>query len=352
MGVLLGVMASAWAIHHLQQTLPVLIDNGVPSASLKRLSVIVVVLGVAVGGVNSRPPRTVRLRWWPRRRRTAASADVLIRMFTARWEVAWYVPRLIGALTGALLMVLFAEVAAQSRSITALRVRDRLLDAEELREAAETDPLTGCLNRRGLDAHFSALSQTPRFAKPVFAAVYFVDLDNFKNINDGFLTRSEIPLRIVAEALRRSVRASDLVARYGGDEFVVVAEGLRSLNDADRSGADVRPSDRRRTGGIIAGQSGGDSKRWLRAHRATWTSGICHPRSRAGDAASQIRGKEQISPGSRFVESNTVKLRRRSLCCGAIRWTATATCDAPKWLSVVPNLVAKVAFTNRGFFAI
>ncbi len=239
LGILLGVVASAWAIGR-QQTLPVLIDNGVPNRLYDALSVVVVILGLAAAGMALLSALRVqsRLRWWLLVVIALATADVLIHMFaTARWQVAWYVPRIFATLTGAVLMVvLFAEVLAQSRSMTALRVRERLLDAAELQKDAETDPLTGCLNRRGLTAQFAALKQAAHLLGPTYTAVYFVDLDNFKNINDEYSHEvGDTALRVVAQALRKSVRGSDLVARYGGDEFVVVVQGLRAPSDADRA---------------------------------------------------------------------------------------------------------------------
>jgi diguanylate cyclase (GGDEF)-like protein len=84
--------------------------------------------------------------------------------------------------------------------------------------AANTDSLTGLPNRRSL---FDALDRDRRGG-----ALLFCDLDRFKPINDelGHHVGDEV-LRQVAERLRRCVREGDVVARTGGDEFVVLARG-------------------------------------------------------------------------------------------------------------------------------
>ena len=98
-----------------------------------------------------------RLRWWLRRAFPGcggrADPHVRDRPLAGRLVRA---QGIFGSLTVALLMVvLFAEVAAQSRSLTSLRA-GAALKSEELRKAAESDPLTGCLEPQGLDARFSA----------------------------------------------------------------------------------------------------------------------------------------------------------------------------------------------------
>ncbi len=83
--------------------------------------------------------------------------------------------------------------------------------------AAETDPLTGLLNRRGLDRR---LSQAKR-GLPI--GVLAIDLDRFKAVNDsyGHLVGDAVLVE-VAERLRNSVRPTDHLARLGGDEFVAL----------------------------------------------------------------------------------------------------------------------------------
>jgi diguanylate cyclase (GGDEF)-like protein len=82
---------------------------------------------------------------------------------------------------------------------------------------ARTDPLTGLLNRRSLEAGVRELSEANQYV------VAYGDLDHFKLLNDvhGHDT-GDRALRLFARVLRDSVRPSDIVARYGGEEFVVV----------------------------------------------------------------------------------------------------------------------------------
>jgi len=95
------------------------------------------------------------------------------------------------------------------------------------------DPLTGVLNRRGL---FNAVHPLAHFAhrsgKPV--AVLLVDLDRFKALNDtqGHAAGDQA-LKSVGRALKGAVRASDVVGRYGGDEFLVFATGVGRENLAE-----------------------------------------------------------------------------------------------------------------------
>jgi diguanylate cyclase (GGDEF)-like protein len=82
------------------------------------------------------------------------------------------------------------------------------------------DPLTGLPNRRALDMRLTEVASDPS-RQP--CSVALIDLDGFKNVNDerSHAAGDEV-LRVIADCLRSTLRARDLVARYGGDEFVVV----------------------------------------------------------------------------------------------------------------------------------
>lgn len=84
----------------------------------------------------------------------------------------------------------------------------------------QSDGLSGVLNRRGFHAQIRPLLHLAR-RKQYTVALMFVDIDYFKRINDDFGHQAgDRIIRLVADAIRNSVRQSDVVARYGGDEFV------------------------------------------------------------------------------------------------------------------------------------
>ncbi|TCQ99350.1 sensor domain-containing diguanylate cyclase [Neorhizobium sp. JUb45] len=98
---------------------------------------------------------------------------------------------------------------------------------ETLEETARTDALTGLLNRRGLSIEFATLKSADGFA------ILALDLDGFKQVNDAHgHAVGDIVLQTTATRLTSAVRDRDLVARTGGDEFVVVVAGDRSAGQA------------------------------------------------------------------------------------------------------------------------
>ncbi|HUO70787.1 MAG TPA: sensor domain-containing diguanylate cyclase [Solirubrobacteraceae bacterium] len=109
---------------------------------------------------------------------------------------------------------------------------------EELRFQATHDALTGCLNRAAV---MQALEQLLSKGRPDQFAVIFVDVDDFKPVNDhlGHAAGDEL-LIALAERLRNISRDGDLIARLGGDEFVLVCRGRRLSAHAEAIARRVR----------------------------------------------------------------------------------------------------------------
>jgi two-component system cell cycle response regulator len=103
-------------------------------------------------------------------------------------------------------------------------------------EAAVTDPLTGLFNRRYALPHLSRIADQARRKSRNFA-VMMADIDHFKSVNDRFgHTVGDAVLAETARRLRENLRAIDLVARVGGEEFLIVQPDI-SLKDAKLSAA-------------------------------------------------------------------------------------------------------------------
>lgn len=96
-------------------------------------------------------------------------------------------------------------------------------DQQRLASLAMRDQLTGLYNRRGLLSHASQwLSWSARYGRPV--GIVLVDIDNFKRINDTHgHAAGDRALEAIASAMTSATRTSDVVGRFGGDEFMVLA---------------------------------------------------------------------------------------------------------------------------------
>ncbi|MGM9481738.1 diguanylate cyclase [Roseateles sp. NT4] len=95
-----------------------------------------------------------------------------------------------------------------------------------LKRQSETDPLTGLANRR----HFQAAIKSLSSAEGLAASVFLIDIDHFKRINDSFgHAAGDAVLIEIAGRLRQAVRDDDLIVRWGGEEFLIVARGREGL---------------------------------------------------------------------------------------------------------------------------
>jgi diguanylate cyclase (GGDEF)-like protein/PAS domain S-box-containing protein len=132
---------------------------------------------------------------------------------------------------------------------------DALQKVNELSAASETDPLTGIGNRRSMAARLQGLiTENSRLRR--HAGVLFIDIDRFKDVNDVYGHQTgDLVLRMVAGTLEHNLRATDTLARWGGEEFVAfvsrvnrkalgaTADKLRALVESSfvtAGGQDVR----------------------------------------------------------------------------------------------------------------
>ena len=120
-----------------------------------------------------------------------------------------------------------------SAILTSLGVADRLRQQRhaltEAERRAKTDPLTGVLNRRSLLEQLEGACRASR-SNGLPIAVLFLDLDFFKSINDSFgHAAGDACLAAVIPPIQAELRQSDIIGRYGGEEFVVVLTGADAM---------------------------------------------------------------------------------------------------------------------------
>jgi diguanylate cyclase (GGDEF)-like protein/PAS domain S-box-containing protein len=126
------------------------------------------------------------------------------------------------------------DPAVQGLALNFRDISERKALEEQLRQLAFHDPLTLLANRnlfRDRVQHALTLAQFGQSS----VAVMFLDLDNFKNINDSLgHDAGDCLLQAVAQRIVKTTRSSDTVARLGGDEFAVLLEGIATVAEVGR----------------------------------------------------------------------------------------------------------------------
>jgi diguanylate cyclase (GGDEF)-like protein len=190
-----------------------------------------------------------------------------------------------GAPTDLELLTAFAELASAACRNAA--------EHAQLALAARTDGLTGCLNHAAMqDTLRRELERSRRTGSGLSLAI--VDLDDFKQVNErhGHQAGDEV-LKRVGAGLRHSVRAYDIVARYGGDEFVVIA-----LDAGEEVAADVVSRGLDEIRGRLAELGFGGEATLATAGVAGWRPGDSPTMLIARADEALLYGKQQGSRGT------------------------------------------------------
>ncbi|HLZ08846.1 MAG TPA: GGDEF domain-containing protein, partial [Chloroflexota bacterium] len=155
-------------------------------------------------------------------------------LFFYAWQVDSRSPLIDGVAVGfaALLMiVLLREVLVEIENRRLYR--DLVAINSRLAALATIDPLTDLPNHRALvDVVDAEIERAKRFRRPF--AILFCDLDHFKELNDTYgHAAGDAALRLFGELIRRAIRATDVVGRWGGEEFLII------LPELDTRGASI-----------------------------------------------------------------------------------------------------------------
>jgi diguanylate cyclase (GGDEF)-like protein len=193
---------------------------------------------------------------------------------------------------------------------------------EELKEEAAVDEMTGALRRAAGMAQLEREVRRARRFDDRKLVVAFVDLDDLKEVNDSRgHAAGDAVLRELAAALRRRLRAYDLVIRWGGDEFVCSLPGA-GMQAAQRAMEDIRTELLARTGCTFSagytelGQDGdadslvarADADYYERRRRDRWGPGRQNRQGLSAHSpayATPIRGPRTTSPGPGRKPSST-----------------------------------------------
>ena len=119
------------------------------------------------------------------------------------------------------------EPVGEDIAATFVDITDRKAKERQMESIATSDPLTGALNRRGFER--DAAKRLTESNDDATGALLFIDLNEFKGINDQFGHEvGDQLLKIAAERLKKSLRSCDIIGRPGGDEFVALVPDVDS----------------------------------------------------------------------------------------------------------------------------
>lgn len=122
---------------------------------------------------------------------------------------------------------MICEPVGDDYAATFVDITDRKAKERQMESIATSDPLTGVLNRRGFERN--AARRLTESADDATGALLFIDLNDFKGINDEFGHEvGDQLLKIAAQRLRKSLRSHDIIGRLGGDEFVALVPDVDS----------------------------------------------------------------------------------------------------------------------------
>jgi len=168
---------------------------------------------------------------------SGSHAQQLLSVFGVAMETGYYEDEMLASAHGPLGARWLSRRLVRSGSAIAMTVRDiteRRTQEQALSHLANTDPLTGLPNRHWL-MEFMPQAISGCIASNSSMALLFVDLDDFRHINDSLgHGMGDLLLKQASARLKSLVRASDHVVRLGGDEFTVVLQNVQGSDDVSR----------------------------------------------------------------------------------------------------------------------
>jgi diguanylate cyclase (GGDEF)-like protein len=225
----------------------------------------------------------------PRKAMLPAAAVLAVYVALDAWVYAFGPLVQVSPFNQALMRHFNSAIIIGMLSYLAIYYRKRVVRSEhQLRTWAGSDPLTGLANRRHMDATIRALDADQRGAG---LAVVMADIDHFKSINDRFGHEGgDMVLRRVAEVVQACIRDTDHVARWGGEEFLILlsaspdGQAVETAERIRRAVEDIRFDDLARDGAPL---------------RVSLTLGVAQRRGREALQATIRKADECLYAGKR-----------------------------------------------------